>query len=159
MIVSRCYDYSIIYNLIIKNEEMYDRISEDNAETYIPDILNEYWLTFENDDNQLVGAFRFHMKYSATWEIHALILQEHRKAHSQEAAKLALKWALENIEGLGKLVCSIPVIYKDVYHFTKKNGFSDEGINRNCFTKNGELLDMYMLGATKQEIENFLLEK
>ena len=83
--------------------------------------------------------------------IHAHILKEHRK-HALEAGTAIIGWFINEVHSdFKKLVAEIPVTYPDVYHYTKKFGFQDEGINRKSIMKKGQLVDQYRLGLTREE--------
>jgi hypothetical protein len=127
---------------------MWDEISEDGVDEFFPDVIREYWLGIFNDESKFIGLYRIHQLMSACFQVHAFMMDRSAK----ESGKIMLKWAVENIDEMQKMIADIPVIYPNVYHYTKKHGFSDEGVNRKCFTKNGELHDMHRLGITREEI-------
>ena len=60
---------------------------------------------------------------------------------------------------INKLIAEIPVWYPDVYHFSLKNGLTDEGINRSSILKNGEFIDQHRLGITKEEAKSCLQQQ
>lgn len=127
---------------------LWDDISEDNAPPFVPDVINEYWVGIFSD-GRLAGCYRIHQVTSVCYQIHAFMIDRADKS----SGMVVLKWAVENIEDMQKLIADIPACYPNVYHFTKKQGFSDEGINRQSFTKNGKIHDMHRLGVTREEIE------
>lgn len=131
--------------------EIWDEISEDGAPPYTPDVVNEFWVALRDGD-AIAGMYRIHQLTSVSFQIHAFMLDRTRK----ESGRVILAWCLEHIPQMQKMIAEIPVIYPNVYHFTKKNGFKDEGINRHSFTKNGKIHDTHRLGMTRQEIEEWL---
>jgi len=137
---------------ILKDRELWERISEDGLsykEYKVPDY--NVYLGIQVDD-KLIGLWWLEFECSSSINIHINILKEHRK-HAFDAGNLFLSHFKDNFsEQFQKLNCKIPVIYKDVYNFTKKFGFQDEGLDRLSIVKNGELIDRYILGITRGEI-------
>ena len=153
MIAVRTLDYGIIIGLLA-DKQLFSEISEDGIDSYIPDVINEYWVLIT--DKELVGAYRVHQVNSITYQIHAFLLPEQRDK-SKESGKVILEWCIENLE-FNKLIAEIPKKYENVYRFTKGMGFKDEGINRESFLKDGKIWDTYRLGQTKKEIEQWLAQ-
>jgi len=130
-------------------QRCWDEVSEDNAPVYLPDVINEYWIGLYDKD--LIGCYRFNQLNAATWEIHALILPEHREMYSDLSFYSVLEWVLDYIP-LKKLICRIPAKYQNVIGFAKKVGFKEEGINRMSYTKDDRLWDIHNLGLTIDEM-------
>lgn len=139
----RIYDVQICMAVM---GNMWDEISEDDAPVYHPDVINEYWVGIYDDG--LIGIYRIHPLNSICFQIHAFMMDRTKK----ESGKVILQWCVHNIEDMQKLIAEIPVIYQNVYYYTKKQGFKDEGINRKSFMKNDKLHDQYRLGITRSEI-------
>ena len=146
---------------IFKDAEIFDRISEDGH------TVDNFDIPFDGKhlymmimlDDLAVGVWCLYPANKSTMNIHCNILQDYRK-HGMAASKLIIEWFLESCpKQYCKLNAEIPVIYKDVYHFSLNNGLIKEGINRKSILKNGELVDTYMLGITKQEAINLQLER
>lgn len=144
----RIYDVGICLGVM---DSMWDEISEDGVETFQPDVLNEYWVGIFSDEG-LVGIYRIHQVFNVCFQIHAFMMDRAQK----ESGKVILRWCVENIEEMQKLIAEIPVIYPNVHRFTLNQGFVDEGTNRSSFTKNGELHDVHRLGITRGEIWSVL---
>ena len=143
MRLERLYDVQICRAVV---GQLWDEVSEDDAEPFWPDVVNEFWIGIYEDG--LSGIYRIHAINGVTWQIHALMID---RTHSKESGKKILEWFYD--EGIGyKLIAEIPVIYPNVYHFTKNQGFTDEGINRLSFMKDGKLVDTHRLGMTREEI-------
>lgn len=151
MKAERTLDYGLAIHVI---NQMFDNICEDEVSAYIPDVVNENWVVLS--DNELIGLYRLHQLGSVTHQIHAMILPDKRKEYAKESGRVILQWCLDNLD-FKKLIAEIPAKYMNVYHFTKGQGFKDEGINRMSFMKDGELWDKYNLGMTRQEVEEWLL--
>lgn len=150
---ARTLDYGLAIEII---DQVFDEISEDGVDVYIPDVINEHWVALFHM-KQCIGMYRLHQINGITFQIHAFILPDYREKWAKESGKVILQWCLDNLE-FNKLVAEIPVKYQNVYHFTKSQGFKDEGINRESFLKDGEIWDTYRLGMTHKEIEQWLVQ-
>jgi len=135
-------------------EAVFDEISEDGVDSYLPDVVNEFWITLIEGD-ELIGLYRLHQVSAITYQIHAMILPEHRKQYAKQSGEIILVWCLKNLK-FTKLIAEIPKKYENVYRFTKSMGFKDEGVNRSSYLKDGIEWDAHRLGQTKQEIESWL---
>ena len=146
---------------ILRDPELFDRIAEDGHD------LEEYEIPFDGHqrymmimlDDETIGVWNLYPTNTVSLNIHCNILKDHRK-YGKEAAKLILEWFVNDCpEQYQKLNAEIPVVYPEVYHFTKGFGLKDEGINRLSIMKNGELVDQYRLGVTRNEVKAFLEDK
>ena len=136
---------------ILSDEELFNRFTEDGIEygSYIvPDGL---YLGIFKDDS-IIGFWALDSETGSTIGIHCNVLEKYRK-HSMEVGTYFVDYAFRTYERVQKLNAKIAVIYPDVYTFTKKFGFKDEGIDRQSFIKDGELLDRHILGLTREEYE------
>lgn len=146
---------------ILKDAEIYARIAEDgiSAEEYVTPFDESQRYMMIMLDDMIIGVWSLYPVNSSTLNIHANILKDYRE-HGKDAGLLILEWFV-NIcpKQYQKLNAEIPVIYKDVYYFTKSFGFKDEGINRLSIKKNGIIVDQYRLGISKDEVVEFLEAK
>ena len=55
-----------------------------------------------------------------------------------------------------KVIAQVPFLYPNVKDFCLKNGFVVEGINRLSHQKDGVIVDQWLLGITRDEIEEGL---
>jgi hypothetical protein len=148
-------------DFVLKDPEIYERIAEDNIspDEYVTpwDKTQRYMMVML--DEMIIGVWSLYPVNSSTLNIHANILKEYRE-HGKEAGLLILKWFINDCpKQYQKLNAEIPVIYPDVYYFTKGFGFSDEGTNRLSIMKNGIIVDQHRLGITKDEVIAFLEDK
>lgn len=150
----RTMDFSIAY-AITSIPEIFDCISEDGVEDYMPDVVNEFWVLMQTEQGEIAGAYRLHYVSGRTVQIHAHIIPEYRKDYAKLSSIVILDWCITNLD-FDKIVAVIPQKYKNVYHFTKNAGFKDEGFNRSSFMKDGKLIGQYYLGMTKPEVEEVL---
>jgi hypothetical protein len=147
--MKRTYDLVFI-NRVLNDPEMFPRISEDD-QTSIKIVENDQFIWLEVEKEK--GLYLLHPISASTMQIHAHILKPYRAEVAKQSGKDVLKWFFENVhDRYNKLIAEIAVIYQDVYHFTKKQGFKDEGINRASLLKKGNFIDQYRLGITREEI-------
>lgn len=138
--------------LILKDPEIFSRIAEDghDIDSYNVNMDNCYMLVCNQD--KIIGVWCLYPINKSTLNIHCNILKEFRE-HGKEAGRLILKWFIEECpRQYQKLNAEIPTIYPEVYHYTKKQGLIDEGINRLSIMKNGKLVDQWRLGITRAEV-------
>jgi len=138
----------------LADKELFERIAEDGirySDYYPPD--DHIYLGIVKDD-LMIGFWWIHPENSTTIEIHCNILKPYRE-YGVEAGWHFLYHVYDNFSSnIKKINCKIPVVYKDVYNFTKKFGFKDEGIDRKSIMKGGELVDQHLLGILREEIKN-----
>lgn len=134
------------------DDELFTRIAEDGMEpeNFSFNLDDGYFFMIEVEGKD-IGFWMLHHINSTCLSIHANILKEHRE-HALKAGDLIVKWFYNAAPSkYQKLIAEIPVIYPEVYHYTKKYGFHDEGINRKSIRKDGQLVDQYRLGLTREE--------
>lgn len=143
---------------ILKDPEIFARIAEDGIEPWEYDTPidgNQCYMMIYADDMP-IGVWNLYPDGTSTLNIHCNILKPYR-VHAMEAGRLIVDWFAYEAPGQYlKLNAQIPVIYPDVYHFTKKFGFKDEGINRSSILKAGKIVDQWRLGLTRDEAREFL---
>lgn len=143
---------------IFKDPELFERIAEDGIkpEDYVVpfDDHQKYLMIMNGDD--VIGVWSLYPTNRTTLRIHCNILMPFRE-HGKEAGLRVLQWFVDECpRQYQKLNAEIPVIYPEVYHFTKNFGFHDEGINRKSILKKGEIVDQYRLGITRDEVAELL---
>ena len=143
---------------VLKDTELFNRIAEDGH------ILEEYKIPFDGHQcymliilgDKTIGVWNLYPINTVTLNIHCNILKEFR-GYGKEAGRLILEWFANKAPAqYKKLNAEIPVIYPEVYHFTKGFGFKDEGINRLSIKKNGALVDQHRLGITRDEVKELI---
>ena len=152
----RIYDAALVKR-IMTSPEIWETIAEDgqDPDKYDCDVDSECWLLMVDGDD-VIGLYNIHAHNAITCEIHAQVMPEYRATHSYETGKAALQWIFDNAQEYQKVIAQIPVIFENVKKFTCQFGFQVEGINRMSYLKNGEIVDQYLLGITRDEIEEFL---
>jgi RimJ/RimL family protein N-acetyltransferase len=159
VIAERTFDKDVIAS-IMTTPDIWDTIAEDgsNIDDFSADCDGECWVLM-TVDNDVIGAYNLHPHNSVTLEIHAHVLPEYRNAYSGDTGTAILQWFLDNSPNkYEKIIAQIPVIYDNVKRFTCSFGFQEEGVNRLSYKKNGNIIDQWLLGITRTEIEDFLHE-
>ena len=148
--LERVIDKDYIKSVLSK---MWDNVCEDGhaLSDFDPKVLETCWVKVGD-----YGLYCLHPHNKVTLEIHAFILPEHRKEQSIKTGKEILKWIYKECEQYKKIIAQIPALYPNVKKFCLKQGFQLEGINRLSHLKNGELVDQWLLGITRDEIEVIL---
>lgn len=153
MNVHQCFDEELIRSVLIK-DALWDAISEDgqDKDEFEVDLNSNIFLKI-NEGETCIGFYILHVFNGATMQIHANILPKYRK-HAKTSGEKVLSWFRDNApKKFEKLIAQIPVIYPNVYHFTKNRGFKDEGLITKAHRKNGTLVDIHLLGLERQSIK------
>ncbi len=157
--VTRTYDAELIKSILF-DPDLWDAIAEDGQkkDEFEPVVNDECWLLMTHDET-VIALYNYHTKNAITVEIHAHVLPGHRKKFSKATGEAALRWLIVTNPQYQKVVAQIPHIYQNVLDFACSFGFMIEGINRLSYLKNGEIVDQWMLGITREEIEAVLNEQ
>lgn len=153
---NRTYDHSLIES-IMTSPALWATVAEDghSPDSFTCDTEGECWLLMSNGDD-VVGVYNIHGINAVTCEIHAQVIPEYREQHSYETGKAALEWIYNNAPGYKKVIAQVPVVFENVKNFTCQFGFQVEGINRLSYLKDGAIVDQWLLGITRDEIEDFI---
>ena len=160
MRIERTFDEQVVKSVML-HPAIWATVAEDDQipGDWEPETDGECWLEVVNGDT-LVGLYNFHPTNSTTLEIHAHVLPQYRKDCAFESGDLALKWMLEQApEQYQKVIAQVPTLYGNVIKFTLAHGFTLEGINRLSDRIGGVLYDQYLLGITRNEIQEYLRAK
>lgn len=142
----RIYDYTLAMATM---NEMWSDISEDGAECYTPDLLNEWWIGLYFGDTY-IGMYRIHQLTSACYQGHVFMLPKHRR-HSVDAGHAIMGWSVDNLPGLEKMIVEVPECFENVIRFVESLGFTEQGYNSHSYKKNG-LIGTYQYGITKNDM-------
>ena len=150
--IEQSQDYDLV-DSIIKDVELFARISEDGVDPdeYQVSQGSVYYLIYKGDE--LAGVWDLHHVNSTSVQIHANILQQHRDC-AMEAGRLIVEVFAKS--HYHKMIAEIPFVYPDVYHYTKKFGFLDEGVNRLSIEKGGNIVSQWRLGLVKSDAIEYL---
>lgn len=108
-----------------------------------------YWLMVEYKEEPS-GVFLFHPHNAITYEVHTAILPPLWGELAKQAAFMARQWIFTQTP-CRKLITHVPEYNKLALRFAKQGGLKLEGVNRKSYLFNGELMDQYLLGITKEE--------
>tara|TARA_R110002049_G_scaffold210441_4_gene381305 strand:- start:14 stop:478 length:465 start_codon:yes stop_codon:yes gene_type:complete len=138
---------------LLSDEELFNRVSDDSMtyEKFKPLESGIYLGMFHN--GVLIGFWWLIPDNAITIDVHCNMLKEHRHLSAKMVDEF-YRYAIDKLKATNKLICKIPVTFTDVYEFTKKHGFTDEGLDRQSVKKSGKILDRHILGITMQEIKN-----
>ena len=152
----RTFDAGLVKS-ILTIPQIWMAITEDDVEPadFEPDMNGELWILLKAE-GEPVAIFNLHSHNRTTAEIHAHVIPEHRKQYSKAAGTAALQFIYMNYPVIQKINAIIPVIYKNVRYYTEGFGFKLEGIDRLSYTKDGNVINRWTLGITRDEIRGYL---
>ena len=155
---TRTHDHDLIKS-IMTSRGLWETVAEDGhlPADFTCDTESECWLLMTSGDD-VVGLYNIHGINAITCEIHAQVIPKHREKHSYDTGKAALAWIFNEAPEYKKVIAQIPVVFENVKNFTCQFGFQVEGTNRLSYLKDGAIVDQWLLGMTRDEIEVFLDE-
>jgi len=106
-------------------------------------------------DGELSAVFIFDKIGACVCDIHAHVLPA-KRPHSKDIGAAILRQFFDDAPWAAKLTALIPVCYPNVIAYAHQFGFIQEGVNRQSYLFQGDLIDQVYLGATKQEVLNGL---
>ena len=133
--------------------EIWERASEDgiDKDEFNPSSDDLHLILKIKD--KIAGICMVKRINAITFHFHPYLLKPYRPYYWKEAHKKFFKWMMDNATSpLEKLVTSIPMCFPVVKNCAVNFGFKIEGVNRKSYIKNGEILDQWNLGMTKNEI-------
>jgi hypothetical protein len=146
----RITDFMLASSIIVE-EKIAAAMYEDGGGFTIPDVVNEYWVGVEHEDH-VIACYRAHQVYSTFWQGHAAVLPKYRD-HSIGATNTALKWCAENIQNFQKFLVCVPAPFQNVFDHCTLVGFEHEGTIKECYMRDGKLVDVHHFTITKAAIE------
>lgn len=156
MRIQRIYNAELLAE-VVTDDQLWNAVSEDGSvgKTEYRQLLDMeamYVLALiSGEDNTELHGFVIGRHHTNTViETHVAIRPEYW-GHDDNVrlGQLACTW-LRTLEGVEKLVASIPVPDKEVLRYSQRVGFKREGVNKKSFLRNGELLDQYYVGMTNE---------
>lgn len=147
-------DYAFILS-VLNEAEMSERINEgdDRLEFTVESVramADQGYLLGWFVENEIKGFYWVHSYMQSMLQIHAHFPLENRK-HSRGSGSAMLAWLRENApKQYQKFVAYIPVCYPDVIGFSKREGLSHEGFLSKAFNKGGNMIDLCILGASRE---------
>lgn len=131
-------------------QAMWDNISEDGAPPYIPDLVNEFWVSIMTSDNEFIGMFRMHQHTSIMWEGHVFILPDKRH-HAKFVGDHMKAWIKENLTDAKRVIANVPECFPNVMGFLRNNGFEEQGYSPNSYNKGG-VIGIYQYGMNIEDM-------
>lgn len=139
---------------VMAHPKIWPHISDDHSgkrEDFVPSLHGSFrYLTPEHKGDR-VGVFFYHPHSVILWEVHTCILPQFWGDPATQAARAGLRWMIDHA-GAKKIITHVPRINQKARMFALRVGMKDEGVNRQSFLKNGQLVDQYILGITQEEI-------
>lgn len=146
--ILRTYDSDFITHCIT-HPEVWDKLCDDGApdkDLYFPPINESVqWMRAED-----FGVFALHRQNCCTGEAHTILLPE-AHGYAVEIAKAALLFAFAHC-GVERIVTNVPSFNPLALRLARRAGFTDIGINKRSFQKNGILYDQTFLGISKEDV-------
>lgn len=134
---------------IVHSPGLKDVVFEDSVQSFIPDVVNEYWLAVLVNE-KLAGCYRLHKLSAVMWQLHAYMLPKYRKEYSIDATTQVLAWAYSHIDKLSAVVAYAPVCFPNVVAHALKVGFMEVGTLEKAYLRKGECTDMLVLQHFKE---------
>lgn len=134
---------------IVNDPSISDLLCDDNTEnTVIDDCSNQLWIGVYDDNSVMQGAFLLVPQNSVCMDIHTCLLPILHGNQAIQAGQMLLNIVFANYQ---KAVTSVPVTNRRASLFAARLGFKTEGVNRQSFLKNGQLIDQKVMGLTIEE--------
>ena len=156
MKIVQLYDINIIRGVMM-HEDILPTIIDDtwDGAAFMPDVSNDIYLGCVVDDT-LIGLYILHWLNGVTLQLHIHILKQFRKKYSLKTWPPIAVWLLEKVRRCKKVACFIPSVYPNVKQFAAACGYIEEGILRKSFALNGQLHDQWIMGITRDEMQEIL---
>lgn len=142
---------------ILKTPGLWELISEDEQDIRkfsVDASLTDFYYLKVMFDGVCLGLYVLHPFNDITMEIHANMLPEFREKYANASAEKVLEWIAVHLPPKKqKIIARIPSVFPNIYHFTLKHGFSDEGLLKNATIKNRELCDVHIVGIERKSIK------
>lgn len=130
---------------------MIDDIVEDGTtyDCFEIDTHSDCWLECIDND-EFVGLYQLSPFNRTVLDIHCYILKDKRNK-SKLFTRQALSWVANNApEMYSKLITQTP--YKHIKKWLLTVGFELEGTYKKAFTKNEDILDLWLFGLNRGDI-------
>lgn len=153
MNIERTYSKSLI-KMIMFDKALLETTREGDVDVSNVDIDPEkdcYLLA--TTDVGVLGLSVFNPLNSVTLDYHPNLLPEHRGKNTKEFILRSLGWVVDNAPMYKKVNVKIPCCYPHIERYARNIGFKAEGLDRQSFCKGGKLVDQWLGGMTREEIE------
>ena len=151
--VEQSLDKDILIGII---KSLGDVVVEDgaNVDDFTIDV-KDVWLLVKVG-GVVAGAYWLHAFNGSTIQVHANMLPEHRKTHTKQITEHVHSWIAENMgDPYKKYIAMIPCCFDNVIRYCISSGWRVEGVITKSYMKYGKLRDLYIVGATIEEIKSW----
>lgn len=113
------------------------------------------------DNQERFGAlFMYKQITPICYEVHSAVHPDYwASGYASKAGVASLIYAFEHIPHINKVITSVPSDNMPAYWLSKAVGLHEEGNNKQSFLRHGKMLDQYLLGITKEELQCQLQEQ
>lgn len=148
----KTYNVDVIKSVVL-NDVIWDAVSEDGHEKsgFIPNFSTGTYYEIL-DGPTLLGLFVTEHINSVTQRVHPMVLPEYRNRSKEICREIIQMWCSST--DYSKLIAEIPECYKGVIKFAMQMGLKPEGIRTASYMKKGDIIDVYLFGATIEELKN-----
>jgi RimJ/RimL family protein N-acetyltransferase len=133
---------------VMDDEKLIKATSEDGTDIagFTPEVESTAWIALIDDKDQIRGFVIVSPTGRVSASIHVAIRTEYwgDSKTNVKLGKLAVKYAFDH--GVRKLTAEIPTPDQEVLRYAQRVGFKREGVNKQSFLRNGELLDQTYVG-------------
>lgn len=150
MIFYRITDYLVVMS-ILDDQGIKKMIYEDGTDILIPDVIKDIWIGAVTDE-KLVGCYHLQKRTTVMWEIHARILPQYRKKYGWDASRGVLRWIIENVPQVEKIICFVPDPFKDVALHCAHVGFQRAGYIPESYKRKSKLVGLKMFAISADDI-------
>ena len=132
--------------------EIWERCADDLADEWTEKKDNTMYVMVI-EENEMIGVIQIDGTTSIEMTIHPYLLKKYR-FKGREMMFSFYKAFLDT--DYHKIRATIPFCYKSVFNFAKKVGFELEGIQRLSTIKQGNIIDQWVMGITRSEVEKWV---
>lgn len=156
-------DMELVKKFLTQDDELWFRITEDfsHKDDFNPiSASGIYWIKVSNNQDELMAIMYIHQSTTACYNFHVNILKKYRSTYGKKILLSWLDWYINDFkDAKHKLILEIPDCFRYLCLYSEMFGFKYEGTNRECYLKNGQLMDRHLMGATVTEIKRLFEEK
>lgn len=145
MMIKQIKNIRTIKKMLIEDQEIYDRISNDYTNIAIFNPNKFSWIGWYDGDI-CKGIMQVGEETETVLNIHPAVPKPYRVTAYTIVTEM-IEFLEENSnKKFIKINVKIPTLYPEVIKFAKKCGFDKEGVDRKSHVKNGKIYDKIMLG-------------
>lgn len=142
---------------ILSHDDIWSRYSDGvDFDDFTPtNTSREQWLIVM-DNGFILGIIYVHCDTSCSLGFHPYLIKKYR-SHGREMVKSFFKWFLDAVpESYLKINVVIPECFKSTVNFSRKVGFTQEGVSRDSYKFNNKVYNRIISGITREEVYDVL---